>query len=205
VFNLDMGPTKILVAVLLVETEYVVAVYDTSVVIFNAASGDFLQETGRLDSKNQTNKFRYKSATINIAGTDIYLAAHNVKEAKNTVQSEIHLMKEVTVQEQIDYLLGTCRIQEAREVFLTRGNKTAVDFMQRNRMFNMDAGWQLLLNRVDYKQVVDWFKLADIDPRELILLFKDLYDSSPTIRKYHVKSQPKHFLKQLLTNIKMTL
>lgn len=75
--------------------------------------------------------------------------------------------------------------------------------MQKNKEFNLDAGWQLLLNRVDYQKVVDWFKLADIDPRELILLFKDLYDSSPTIRKYHVKQQPRHFLKQLLQNIKM--
>ena len=42
-------------------------------------------------------------------------------------------------------------------------------------MFNLNAGWILLSNSLEYVKVVEWFKTSDIDPREIILLFKDLF------------------------------
>ena len=87
-------------------------------------------------------------------------------------------MKEIGWEQQIDSLLYNNRITEAREVFLTRGNKRADNYMQRLKMFNLNAGWIMLMNSVDYGQVVNWFKQTDIDPREIILLFKDLYQTS---------------------------
>ena len=50
---------------------HVVIVYETSVVIYNAATGDFLEEKGRVD------KFKYKAAVVNSNGSEIYLATHN--------------------------------------------------------------------------------------------------------------------------------
>jgi hypothetical protein len=141
--------------VLLVENQYVIAVFDTVIHIYNASTGDLLQEEGKLDGKHANTKFKYKTAAINsqtndISVSEIYFSAYNITEKKNTTQTEIYLMKEVTWQEQIDSLLYACRIQEAREVFLTRGNKRADNYMQRLKMFNLNAGWQLLLNTVDY-------------------------------------------------------
>lgn len=49
VFNLD--PTKLLVSLHMINVDYIVAVYDTAVQIFNASNGDLLQETGRLDQR----------------------------------------------------------------------------------------------------------------------------------------------------------
>jgi len=94
---------KTIVSLLLVDM-YVIVVYETSVCIFNASNGDFLEERGKLD------KFKYKAAAVNIAGTEVYLAAHNIKEARNTVQSEVYLMKEIPPHKQIEFLLGQCRI-----------------------------------------------------------------------------------------------
>lgn len=48
-FNLDNG--KQLVNILLVENQYVIAVFDTQVHIYNATNGDLLQEDGKLDGK----------------------------------------------------------------------------------------------------------------------------------------------------------
>ena len=45
-------------------------------------------------------------------------------------------------------------------------------------MFNLNAGWIMLTQTVNYAQVVEWFKETPIDPREIILLFKDLYATS---------------------------
>ena len=103
------------------------------------------------------------------------------------MQSEIYYMKEIGWEQQIDQLLYSCRITEAREVFLTRGNKRAENYMQRLKMFNLNAGWIMLMNSVDYEQVVSWFKKADIDPREIILLFKDLFETSLNLQANHLK------------------
>ena len=177
-FNFDTG--KPLVNVFLIENQYVVAVYETNVQIYNAATGDLLQQDCNLDGKNVSAKFKYRNAAIKVQTndtsiSDIYLLSYNLTEKKGTVQSEIYLMREIGWEQQIDQLLYSCRITEAREVFLTRGNKRAENYMQRLKMFNLNAGWIMLMNSVDYEQVVSWFKKADIDPREIILLFKDLY------------------------------
>jgi hypothetical protein len=67
-------------------------------------------------------------------------------------------------------------------------------------MFNLNAGWIMLMNSVDYAQVVNWFKQTDIDPREIILLFKDLYQTSQQLQASHVRQPPKAFLLQTLQN-----
>lgn len=50
---------------------YLIVIFETSIAIFNAAKGDFLEEKGRLD------KFKYKIATINYNGNEIYAVSHN--------------------------------------------------------------------------------------------------------------------------------
>lgn len=65
-------------------------------------------------------------------------------------------------------------------------------------MFNLNAGWIMLQNSVDYVQVVTWFKQTDIDPREIILLFKDLYLTSQQLQANHVRTPPKAYLIQQL-------
>lgn len=67
------------------------------------------------------------------------------------------------------------------------------------KQFNLDAGWQLLTQRTDYKQVVGYFKMTDVDPRELILLFKELYQTCPMIKSM-VNNVPEHFLINHLQN-----
>lgn len=49
-FMLDTS--KNLQQIILVENEYVVAVYDTLVTIYNAATGDILQDTAKIDRSN---------------------------------------------------------------------------------------------------------------------------------------------------------
>jgi TFIIF-interacting CTD phosphatase-like protein len=50
---------------------YVIVVYENSVAIYNAATGHFLEEKGKLD------KFKYKTACVNYNGNEIYLVTHN--------------------------------------------------------------------------------------------------------------------------------
>ena len=68
-----------MVQLALVESEYVVAVYDTQVTIYNQATGDVIQELGKLDKGNVT-KFRLKQVSVNIENKQIYLVAHNTKK-----------------------------------------------------------------------------------------------------------------------------
>lgn len=76
--------------------------------------------------------------------------------------------------------MGMCRIKEAREIFNTRGNKSADVYGERNKRFNMDAAWQLLKLRTEYREVVNLFQNTDIDPRELILLLKSFMKQAIT-------------------------
>jgi len=68
-----------LVQLALVESEYVVAVYDTQVTIYNQATGDVIQELVKLDKGNVT-KFRLKQVSVSIENKQIYLVAHNTKK-----------------------------------------------------------------------------------------------------------------------------
>jgi hypothetical protein len=51
------------------------------------------------------------------------------------------LLREIDVRQQIRYLMGMCRIKEAREIFNTRGNKSADVYGEDMKKFNMDAAW----------------------------------------------------------------
>jgi hypothetical protein len=46
-------------------------VYESSVAIYNATTGDLLEEKGRQD------KYKYRAATANFNGTDIYVMTNN--------------------------------------------------------------------------------------------------------------------------------
>jgi hypothetical protein len=154
---------KVIVNILLVENQYVVAVFETHVAVYNATTGDLLQQDANLEGKS-TMKYKYRNAAVKIQTnnadsiSDVYLLTYNLVEKKQTIQSEIYMMKEIGWEQQIDQLLYSNRITEAREVFLTRGNKRAENYMQRLKMFNLNAGWIMLMNSVDYVQVVNWFK-----------------------------------------------
>ena len=87
-FNFDNS--KPLVNILLVENQYVIAVFDNLVQVYSATSGDFLQEDGRLDGKSQSMKFKYRNAVVNFQTNDInisevYLNAYNLVEKKGTI------------------------------------------------------------------------------------------------------------------------
>lgn len=118
---------------------YIIVVYETSIAIYNASTADFLEEKGKID------KFKYKAGVVNYNGTDIYLFTHNNSQAKNTVQSEVFQLMEIPPQEQIEFLLYQSRIQEAKEVFLTKESK-GPNFAIRHKQFNLDAGWVYLMN-----------------------------------------------------------
>jgi hypothetical protein len=76
-------PSKFIINILIQEL-YVIVVYEQSVAIYNAATGDMLEEKGKLD------KFRYKAAVPNFNGTDIYLVTNNNNQVKNVTLSEVY-------------------------------------------------------------------------------------------------------------------
>lgn len=154
-FALISDPKYVLVNLLYVEGDYVLAVYETYVQIFNAATGDLLQQIAIPEEKS-INKFKLKMAAVNIANTEIYLVSRNIKESSKD-QTEVYLLKEITVDEQIKHLLFACRIAEARELFNLRGNKNPEKFDLKRKKFNLDAAWQLLRNTTDYNQIVTSF------------------------------------------------
>jgi hypothetical protein len=67
-----------------------------------------------------------------------------MKKSDKETQTEVYLLREKTIDLQISYLMGMCRIKEAREIFNTRGNKSADVYSDKLKRFNMDAAWQLL-------------------------------------------------------------
>lgn len=75
-FKFDQN--KVVVSMILYEM-YLIIVFETSIAIYNATSGDFLEERGRLE------KFKYKAAAINNNGNEIYLVTHNNSTGKNIV------------------------------------------------------------------------------------------------------------------------
>lgn len=77
------------------------AVYDTQVTIYNAVTGDVLQELAKIDRGNSVQKFRFRYAAVNIENKQIYLVAHNQKKTDKEIQTEVYLLREKTVETQI--------------------------------------------------------------------------------------------------------
>lgn len=70
--------------------------YETTIQIFNGTTGALLQQV-YIDTKG-LNKFKFKMAAINIANTEIYFVARNIKEATRD-QTEVYVLKEISVDE----------------------------------------------------------------------------------------------------------
>lgn len=82
------------------ENQYVIAVFENNVAIYNANTGDLLQQDANLDGKHVGMKFKYRNAATKItmndtAGSDVYLLSYNQAEKKGTIQSEVSMLKEV--------------------------------------------------------------------------------------------------------------
>ena len=77
IFKLD--PTKVIVNIVMQEM-YVIIVYESSVAVYNSTKGDFLEEKAKLDKS-----LKYKFASANFAGTELYLVAQNSSSGKNIV------------------------------------------------------------------------------------------------------------------------
>ena len=111
--------TSPLVSIHLV-AEYIVAVYETKVVILKQ-SGELLQEieSSKLNPPaNSQNRFRYVKGAVNISGDhEVVLLASNTKDTKSAMQSQVLVLREKDPQEQINELLGKGQINEAQAVF----------------------------------------------------------------------------------------
>jgi hypothetical protein len=72
------------------------------------------------------------------------MIAQNNSSGKNMVQSEVHQLIEIPPENQIEFLLSTGRIKEAKDIFLTKVNKGG-DFQNKLKQLNIDAGWVALI------------------------------------------------------------
>ena len=70
-FNFDRQERGIIVQVIMHEI-YVIVIYESSVCIFNAQTGNLLEEQGPL-----MDKFKYRNASLNYVTGNILLVAHN--------------------------------------------------------------------------------------------------------------------------------
>jgi hypothetical protein len=192
-FSVD--PSRTIQAIVMQEM-YVIVVYENSVAVYNSNSGDKLEERPITDPK----QFKFKvSACVNYKGSEVYMIAQNNSSGKNTVQSEVHQLMEIPPENQIEFLLSTGRIKEAKDIFLTKVNKGG-DFQNKLKQLNIDAGWVALIQYIDYEQVITNFKQTDIDPREIILLFKELYETSPRLARDQLLRAPSVFIPKIVEN-----
>lgn len=168
-FRLD--PTKTISNIVMQEM-YVVVIYESSIAIYNSQTGDKLEERVTCDKQ-----FKFRLSCINTNSTEVYVVTHNNSSGKNIIQSEVHQLMEIPVEDQIEQLLFEGRTQEAKELFLLKEHKGA-NFKNRLNEFNIDAGWVYMTKQLDFDNVLANFKQTDIDPREIVLLFKDLYETS---------------------------
>ena len=163
---------------------YVIVVFETVIAIFNSTNGQFLEERGHLD------RFKYKCACLNHQTGDVYLVALNNSTAKNIINTKIYQLKEIPAQDQIDYLLSAGRISEANEIFNLKGNKGGGDFSKKQSQFYLDVGWIRLTKMLDFNHLFNDFRNTEVDPRELVLLYKSLVVHNPeAIKKHYTQAQ----------------
>ena len=69
---------------------------------------------------------------------------------------------------------------------MLKGNKGGGDFTSKTNQFFLDVGWIKLTKLLDFESMLKDFKSTDLDPRELILLYKNLL-------VYNEEALKKHF------------
>ena len=74
---------------------------------------------------------------------------------------------------------------------MLKGNKGGGDFNQKHNQFFLDVGWIRLTKMLDFPAVLNDFRSTDLDPRELVLLYKNLflYTNVETVKKHFTKTE----------------
>jgi hypothetical protein len=82
-FRVDPSRT---IQMILMQEMYVIVIYENSAAVYNATTGDKLEERVYPDKQ-----FKFKpSACVNFKGNEVYMIAQNNSSGKNVVQSEVH-------------------------------------------------------------------------------------------------------------------
>jgi hypothetical protein len=91
-------------------------------------------------------------------------------------------------------MVSECRIEEALKIFNLREPKGPQFDLKKKKLY-LDIGWVMFNNRTEYSKTVDYFKTCItgpstsnspsgnffLDPREIVLMFKDLHEGSYAI------------------------
>ena len=131
------------------------------------------------------------------------------------MRSEVYVLREKPSAEQVQMLLFEGRVDEAEKVFNLREPK-GPHFANKQKKLSLDIGWMLFQESLDYMRAADQFKqcisgptnqasgVANffLDPRELVLMFKDLHEGSNAIAM-HIKYPPPDTFKQVHSKLKM--
>ena len=73
---------------------------------------------------------------------------------------------------------------------MLKGNKGGGDFNQKHNQFFLDVGWIRLTKMLDFPAVLNDFRSTDLDPRELVLLYKNLLlYNGDTLKKHFTKTE----------------
>lgn len=87
---------------------------------------------------------------------------------------------------------------------MLKGNKGDGDFQEKANQFYLDVGWIRLTKMLDFKMMVDDFKSTELDPRELVLLYKNLLvQDINTLKKHFDKTEFKFDLTTIISQYKM--
>ena len=95
--------------------------------------------------------------------------------------------------------MSCCRLPEAIDIFNLKVKKGGGDFSTKQNQFFLDIGWIRLTNMLDFNGMLNEFKRTDVDPRELVAMFKNLLLQNVDGLQKHFKSTDfKHDLKAII-------
>ena len=87
---------------------------------------------------------------------------------------------------------------------MLKGNKGGGDFTSKTNQFFLDVGWIRLTKMLDFNEMLNDFKNTDLDPRELILLYKNLLVYNiDTIKKHFTRTEFTFDLETIISQYKM--
>jgi len=123
----------------------------------------------------------YNNAVV--TGENIILVMDSkIKKDSIVKKTGITYMSKIPIDDQIEYLLATSKVSEAREVLaLNYSNQS--DYMQRKETFEVDAGWTFIIN-LEFKEAIDCFSNANYDPRDLLTLIPEVLDEEYKSSRY---------------------
>lgn len=137
---------------------------DKELRVYNPSKNKILQDFGRITDPNG------KYTAVGCKKYEVIIAYNPNPSSRKHSKTLLKILKEAPVDQQIERFLRMGEDKEAQRIFSIE-NKGKPNLEELKKEFELNTGWIMFFERLDFGNAVNYLLRGDIDPRELMFAF----------------------------------